>query len=254
MHSADSSSKTIGRSTRTHIVSRLQKAAKTAAHLVEIFRTLKETSGDSQAVLAGRAYLCMLQGAVEFESQKWEKCLRAYSEAHLMYKILTKRGGAGQGDMYGELLSTTVDPSIRYAAYQLRLPRTLPIAKLVTRYVPRDAVDVQGILELDPAALDEGTSTSKGQFDGDFKDLPKDITWRARTVKLEDARIAQALAAVTSAERKLASFLSSTSGTSLADQAAAYDEVLTPSQDAVDATKTAIDACVEGLMELIWIQ
>ena len=222
-------------------MSRLQKAAKTATHLVELLRNLTGESGHSQVVLEGRAYLCTLQGSLAFESQRWERCLRANSEAHLIYKTLAKRTNHGQGDVHGEFLSSTVDPSIRYAAYQLRLPRTLPIAKIVSRFVPRNAEDVQEILRIDPSALDEGGPDAKGQLTADGGDLPREIQWRSYTAKLEDARIAQALAAVYAAEKSLASFLSSPSSTSLTEQAAAYDGVLTPSQDAVDATKTAID-------------
>ena len=241
MHSASSSSTTIRGSTRTHIVSRLQKAAKVATHLVDLLKNLTGESSSPQVVLEGRAYLCTLQGGLAFESQKWEKCLQSYSEAHLIYKTLAKRTNQGQSDVHGELLTSTVDPSIRYAAYQLRLPRTLPIAKIVSRFVSRDAEDVHEILRIDPSALDEGDPDAKGQLTADAGDLPREIKWRSYTAKLEDARIAQALAAVDTAEKRLASFLSSSSSTTLTEQAAAYDGVLAPSQDAVDATKTAID-------------
>ena len=58
---------------------------------------------------------------------------------------------------------------------------------------------------------------------------------------MEDASTAQALGAVATAESELLSFLSSNSDLDAKAKAAAYDEVLIPSQDAVDATKTAID-------------
>ena len=232
------------------MVSRLQKAAKIATQLVQLLRDLTEESGNTQAVLEGRAYLCTLQGSLAFESQKWEKCLQAYSESHFIYRTLAKRSNHGQGDLYGELLSSTVDPSIRYAAYQLRLPRALPIAKIVSRFLSRDAKDVHEILRIDPSALDEGDPDAKGQLTADAGDLPREIQWRSYTAKLEDARIAQTLAAVNAAEKRLALFLSSASSTALTEQATAYDGVLTPSQDAVDATKTAIDELMaEGVSQ-----
>ena len=58
---------------------------------------------------------------------------------------------------------------------------------------------------------------------------------------MEDAATAQALAAVSTAEANLSSFLSSNPDAASQAKASAYDEVLIPSQDAVDATKTAID-------------
>ncbi len=60
---------------------------------------------------------------------------------------------------------------------------------------------------------------------------------------VEDAAIASSLASASSASMKLMSYLGSSEAARAPrkDQAAAYDEVLIASQDAVDATKHAID-------------
>ncbi|MCJ1413863.1 hypothetical protein MMC32_000188 [Xylographa parallela] len=241
MHSADSSSKVITGSTRTHIISRLRKAQQTAAHLIEALRSSKDEQNISHILLEARAYYCMLLGSSCFESQKWEICLKAYSEAHLIYKWLARSRGASEGDPFSELLTSTVDPSIRYAAYQLRLSRTLSITTIVARYLPRDSIYVQEVLKQDPDLLKDGPATTKRSSDGNTKDLPKTISWRSRTVNIEDANIAQALAAASVAEQKLTSSLSANSEQPEKERAGAYDEVLLPSQDAVNATKTAID-------------
>lgn len=69
------------------------------------------------------------------------------------------------------------------------------------------------------------------------------INWRSRTVPIEDAAISQALTAASAAEVQLSSWLSSADGQSAnpTSLAANYDNVIIASQDAVDATKTAID-------------
>ncbi|MCJ1282160.1 hypothetical protein MMC26_001483 [Xylographa opegraphella] len=241
MHSADSSAKDITGSTRTHIISRLLKAQQTAAHLVEVLHTSKNQQNDLQILFEARAYCCMLLGSSCFESQKWENCLKAYSEAHLIYKWLARSQGANQGDPFSDLLSGTVDPSIRYAAYQLRLSRTLSITTIVVQYLPSDSNYAQEILKQDPELLKDGPSTTKKSSDGITKDLPKTISWRSRTVNIEDANTAQALAAASVAEQKLTSLVSASAEQPVKERAGAYDEVLLPSQDAVNATKTAID-------------
>ena len=241
MHSADSSAKDIMGSTRTHIISRLRKAQQTAAHLVEVLHSSKDEPNISQILFEARAYYCMLLGSSCFESQRWENCLKADSEAHLIYKWLARSRGVSQGDPYSELLTSTVDPSIRYAAYQLRLSRTLSITTIVVRYLPNDSNYVQEVLKQDPDLLKDGPSTTKRSSDGIVKDLPKTISWRSRTVNIEDANIAQALAAASIAEQKLTSLASASAEQPLKERAGAYDEVLLPSQDAVNATKTAID-------------
>jgi len=73
---------------------------------------------------------------------------------------------------------------------------------------------------------------------------PKTITWRSRTVDLEDATIVTALVAVKDAVDQLSKILSSEEALQPKDKAAGYDEILIASQDAVDATKHAIDELV----------
>ena len=241
IHSVDSSAKDITGSTRTHIISRLRKAQQAAAHLTQVLLSSKNEQDLSRNLLEARAYYCMLLGSSCFESQKWEDCLKAYSEAYILYKSLAKLQGANQGDPFSELLSSTVDPSIRYAAYQLRLPRTLSITTIVSQYLLSEGNYVRRVLEQDPDLLKDGPSTTKRSSDKNTRDLPKAISWRSRTVKIEDANIAQALAAVSIAEQKLTLSLSSNSEKSTKERAGAYDDVLLSSQDAVNATKTAID-------------
>ncbi|MCJ1251695.1 hypothetical protein MMC30_008930 [Trapelia coarctata] len=241
MRSAESTARAITGSTKKHIISRLHKAEAIAAHLVEILKANEQAPAHSRALLEARAYYCMIRGALEFETHKWEKCLEAYSEAHLLYTSFGKSLAVNQGDPFTELLSSTIDPSIRYAAYQLRLPRTLSITRIVSQFYPKDSAFVRGVLEQYPDLLKEGSAIAKAEPDGVTRELPKTISWRKRTLNLEDANIAQALAAVSEAKQKLASTLASSPDMPSKEKGAAYDQVLAPSQDAVDATKTAID-------------
>ncbi|MCJ1270307.1 hypothetical protein MMC22_010203 [Lobaria immixta] len=240
-HAADSGINGITGSTRRHIGSRLHRASIYAGNLVDRLKEKEVSGASSQDIQEARAYYVSMRGNIEFEKQNWEKCLREYSEARLIYAALARSGRSKKDDLFRDLTSTTIEPSIRYAAYQLKLPRTTSIDKIVARYVPRNTEYVDEILKLHPDALDQGTAGKKKGPGELSQDLPSTITWRSRTVSLEDAAIAQALATVSAAETKLSSLLSSDPNLDPRAKAAAYDEVLIPSQDAVDATKTAID-------------
>ena len=240
-HAADSGTNGITGSTRRHIGSRLHKASLYAGDLVDRLKEKDVSGASSQDIQEARAYYVSMRGSIEFEKQNWEKCLREYSEARFIYAALAKSGRSKKDDLFRDLTSTTIEQSIRYAAYQLKLPRTTSIDKIVARYVPRSNEYVNEILKFQPDALDQGPAGKK-KGPGDLsQDLPSTITWRSRTVNLEDAATAQALAAVSVAESKLSSLLLSNSDLDAKAKAAAFDEVLLPSQDAVDATKTAID-------------
>ena len=235
MHSNDSDQAIAG-ATRTHILSRLEKARKIIAGLVATLSQSDSNTSDKTLVEV-QAYCSMLSGALYFEARKWSKCLEEYSVAQLVYSSLAKTAGK-QVEVFQELLSNTVEPSIRYAAYQQKLPRTMSILQIIARYLDKSNPTIQTLLKIDPSGVQEQSSNKA--VDNHERALPKTITWRTRTVKIEDATISESLANVHEAESKLAQILDS-SKLSLKEKAAAYDNVLVPSQDAVDASKTAIE-------------
>ncbi|KAH9432730.1 hypothetical protein MCOR02_007410 [Pyricularia oryzae] len=229
-HAADN--KGITGSTRSHIVSRLHKAARTAEQLAEVLGG--EGSGANQTdVLEARAYAALLRGAEQLEKHSWEECLRSYSIARIIYSALASES---KKDTFKDLLSETIDPSIRYAAYQLKSPRSLTIPTIARKAFPKDDEDLISIIQsVNREALED--------TEGDAKmgaTSPTTITFRSREVRIEDAAIATAWLALQDAKATLAEKLSAGS-LSPKEMAAAYDDVLAASQDSVDATKQAID-------------
>ena len=237
LHAADTSEKAITGSTRSHVISRLRKSERQAGQLAQLLQ--HSTKSNDRTALEAIAYHDMLQGTLEFESQKWSKCLKSYSGVHVSYNSLSKTTSS-QGEVFRELLSSTVDPSIRYAAYKLGQPRTVSIATIASRNVNKSSTLIQKSLGLDPAALDTAPAGLQQEKEVDSKDTPKTISWRSRKVNIEDANVAQALALANAGEQRLHIVLADSSK-SHSEKTAVYDEVLNPSQDAVDATKTAID-------------
>lgn len=248
-------SKGITGSTRSHIISRLAKAAKTARQLVGLLQERAQSQASDRDVLEARAYQASLAGAEEFEKQsegqrsgdgqasenRWEACLRQYSEARVIYAALYEKE---RKEVYREILANTVDPTIRYAAYQAHLSRTIAIPTVAKRYFPRDDKELVGEVEkLDPYALKDkpAPKTDSEEQEASPQDIPNSVTWRGRRANIVDASIGQALAAVSAAESKLRSYLSTNSTASARDKAAAYDDILIASQDAADATKRATD-------------
>jgi signal recognition particle subunit SRP68 len=223
-------------STRSHIISRLQKASTYADSLFKLLSDQTATGATVEDVLEARAYAASLTGAREFEKQSWEACVKSYSEARIIYSALAT---STKSDIFKDLLADPVDQSIRYGAYQMRMPRTIAIPTIARKFFPRSESELVAQVEnLDPDVLSDApkakTTTEAGA-------APKSISWRSRTVDLEDAAIATALASVNKAEKKLSENLASVSTTQPKDRASAYDDILIASQDAVDATKHAID-------------
>jgi len=262
VHAEDNASKGITGSTRRHIISRLSKALGYAQELVSLLQDQTATGASDTDLLEAHAYAKCLAGAEEFEKQTahhhedpnvqraaWQKCLMYFSEAHIIYTALLR---SSNRDVYKEVLASTVDPSIRYAAYQSRLPRTVAISTVAKQQFRKSQSDLLASIEkVDPGALSDeksATSTSKDGTPTAF--IPTTITWRGRTAPIVDASIGQALAATSFASAQLSSFLSTASNTNPKSLAVAYDPVLTSAQDAVDATRTALsELSKEGISE-----
>ncbi|KAK8217284.1 signal recognition particle subunit srp68 [Zalaria obscura] len=252
-HSEDNAGQGIAGSTRAHIISRLSKAARSAAELVTLLQDPASNSSNVD-LLEAKAYVASLLGGEEFEKQsegqrsreeqsaegRWNKCLQELATARVIYAALYTNT---KEEIFREILANTTDPTIRYAAYQARLPRTVAVSSVALRYIPKEDTElVNSVKEVDANAFNEQTQTSSTTSQAaQTGDVPNTITWRGRKANIVDATIGQALASQFAAESRLSEFLSTKPDASPRKKAAAYDDILIASQDAADATRQAIE-------------
>jgi signal recognition particle subunit SRP68 len=238
--SQENTQKPMPGSTKQQIASTLTKAVRSAANLVEVLQDKTTTHSTTEDIIEAKAYLAMMRGSLAFEKKQWKKCLQQFSVTHVAYTTLAAKS---KGDGFKELLDTVVDTSIRYAAYQLQLPRTKPIPEITIEEFPDSEKESRDELkEVDPKAFDI-TKEAKAAGLEDVKDAPTSISWRSRTVKIGDATISQALGIAASKEKDIASKYESyvEGGIDAKAFATAYDGIIDVRQDAADATKEAID-------------
>ncbi|OAG37542.1 hypothetical protein AYO21_08274 [Fonsecaea monophora] len=244
--SAENTQKPMPGSTKKQIASRLRRAITYADNLVTVLQDRSTTGAQAIDELEARAYLAMLRGSLDFEKGRWQECIQHYSIAQVVYTTLAR---TSKTDTYKELLSGIVDPSIRYAAYQMKMPRTRTINDIAIENFPKSEAAVRSTVEdINPQAFSTGTEAAPTK--GGPKEIPSTISWRSRKVNLEDANISQALGFSKEREDELDSTYKSFKGGSVSakDLATAYEEVITARQDAADATKTAIDELIaEGV-------
>jgi signal recognition particle subunit SRP68 len=232
--------------TRHHIAARMHKAANYAQQLADLLANKGTTKATDVDVLEANAYAYTFAGAeqlekhgagnrssnVEAQREKWGSCLQDYSAARVIYVALLK---STKDDVFKEHVASSIDPSIRFAAYQSHIPRTVPPVTVSRRCFPQDETDLVAEVEaLDPAAFDDKKAAGR---DG-AGDIPNTITWRSRKANIGDASIGQALASVSTETGRLEEALTSSD---VKDKAGAYDPVLIAAQDAADATRHAIE-------------
>lgn len=243
--STENTQKPVPGSTKKQIASRLKRAISYAENLVTV---LNESTAEVSKLdaLEAVAYLFMLKGTLDFEKERWQACLRNYSLPRLVYTTL---GKAGKSDVYKDILSSVVEPSLRYASFKLKMPRTKPVEEIAIENFPNDEGDIRhSLVDLDTQAFQ--TAKEAAESKAGAQDVPTHITWRTRKVNLEDATISEALGRAIVGEKALTEKLDGyrEGTTSAADLAASYDDVIEARQDAVDATKSAIDELVaEGV-------
>ncbi|KAF4967670.1 hypothetical protein F66182_17908, partial [Fusarium sp. NRRL 66182] len=180
--------------TRRHIISRLNKASRYAEKLVSVLQDQSLSGASDIDLLEARGYLALLSGGLHMEKQKWDQSLQQFSLARIIYSALSQKE---RKEAYREIISVTIDPSLRYAAYQLKISRNKPLPSLAIENFPGDN-DVRAELEkVDPNCLVVDAAGTTRLADGEIGKLPETITWRSRSVPIEDASVAQALAAAT---------------------------------------------------------
>jgi signal recognition particle subunit SRP68 len=242
--SPENTQKKMPGSTKRQISSRLTKAIQYADHLLNCLREKEKSGANELEDMEAAAYLASLRGALHFEKARWDSCIQQYSVARIIYATL---GSATRTDLFKDLLSNTIDPSIRYASYQLRFSRTKAVSDIaIEQFPPGQDELVKQIKSMNPNAFVSSAEAEKrGQTASE--DIPSTVTWRGRTVKIEDATIAQAIATANRKEQELCETHKKV-GRDSRELATAYDDVINARQEAVDATKTAIDELmVEGV-------
>ena len=237
-------------SSRRHIISKLHKAAANATHLLSLVNDEKLGFGHD-TILHAHAYQSFLCGALAFEKRRWQDSLQFYSEAYLIHHRYSKDETIITDAHSWASPNSYIDANLRYSAYQVGVSRSTPLEKIVEEYRIHDTESLgQDLRDHTDQNVTQPLLKSSRPGRADTLAFPESIQWRSRTVKLEDAATAEALAQAKLAEDELcALFASKTSSTPL-EYAAAYDDVLIASQDAVDAVKTAIDElAAEGVAQ-----
>jgi signal recognition particle subunit SRP68 len=214
-------------STKRHVISRFHKAHKHASELVALF-SAAESAATNTDLLEATAYAATFKGFEAIEKERWEVALQAFAVSRIVYSVLLANA---RSEAFQELLTEIVDPSIRFSAYKLQLPRNMDIDAIARQYFPRDQ-EARVFAELEK--LDSHVFAEPMETDATVAGTVTSVTWRGRTAPVEEADISVKLSDAQTAEAAY---------NSLDQQGStdAFDAVLLAWQNAVDSTRKAID-------------
>ena len=236
-------------SMRSHLVSRLHKAHSHATALRQLLLDPSSNASEND-ILEASAYAASLAGSESFERSHWEESIKSFAISRVIYSAFLE---STKDDIYKDQLTSTIDPSIRYSAYQLKLPRNMDAATISRKYFPQGAERlVPAVQILDPKAFSDPTSDTPEAGGARVGSL----TWRSRTAPVEDADISAALTSTHIAENTYHMLQRENPSST-----EAFDGTLLAWQEAVDATKRAIDQLAKDVgmgeqkmqnLQLIW--
>lgn len=208
-------------SMKSHVVSRIHKAQ---LHAFELYKLLSspESGRTDKDLLESVAYATSLLGAESFEKSHWQAALTAFATARIIYSVLA---ATTKVDIYKEQLTSTIDPSVRYSAYQLQLPRDMDIASISRQHFPK---------ELYPAATASLESLDSTVFSAPTTSADAGtvttITWRAHTTPIEEADISVSLSLAQTTESQFS-----------AENPDSIDPILAAYADVIDTVRKHID-------------
>lgn len=208
-------------SMKSHVVSRLHKAQLHAFELYSLLSSVEYGSTD-KVVLEAIAYATSLLGAESFEKSHWTDALHAFATARIVYSVLA---ATTKADLYKEQLTSTIDPSVRYSAYQLHLPRDMDIASISREFFPQDRYPVvtKELESLDSAVFSAPTtSTDAGTV--------TNITWRTHTTPIEEADISVSLSLAQTSEAQYSP-----------ENPNSFDPILSSYADVIDTVRKHLD-------------
>ena len=237
---------TASRELRDHIRSRLVKAASYAKQLRQLYSAPGSNASDIDIIEAA-AYATSLLGALAFEKGRWDDSLREFAVSRVCYDVLLTLGGRN-GEVYKEFLTSTVEPSIRYSAYQNGIARTVDIGVLARQFFPKGAEKdlLERLKKVHPGVFGEERGAAAGEAMEGVEQtlLVNEVDWRGRRASVEEMDIAVALGAAKRAEEELGGVMEGKragSGSGGKRMAEDFDGVLAAWQECVDETKKAID-------------
>ena len=220
---------------KRHIARRLKKAIGYAELLSQLLES-ELVNADTQSQLEAKAYVATLSGQSAFERKQWDIALHQYGIAKSILDVFISQSNDTNRAIYKEA-GTSVDPGLRYCAYQLGLQDD--IVTIAHNRIASDTNLINQLKELKPGFLHDRQTTNLGV---------KSIQWRSRTASLEHPEIIVSLSQVQETQaaydERLSRFPLSAS-----EKADAMDDVLNAWAEAQNAVRKLLDEAVGTLVQ-----
>jgi len=168
-----------------HLMKRLKKAASYANQLEDVCKNYEKI--DEKTLLDVQAYAALMSGYKLFEEQDWQAALEKFAIARTIYEKLAAAGDPQQEALCNSTIDS-IDPNIRYCAYNLKIKNTSSeddIAALVEMKLKSSANGANFLDDKIEALIQKKIQEKASQFTS--------ITWRNHNIEIKNAKIAESI-------------------------------------------------------------
>jgi len=166
-----------------HLMKRLKKAAFYANQLEDVCKNYEKI--DEKTILDVQGYAALMTGYKLFEEQDWQAAFEKFAIARTIYEKLAAAGDPQQEALCHSTIDS-IDPNIRYCAYNLKIKNTSgedDIAALVEMKLKSSATGANFLDDKIEALLQKKIHEKASQFTS--------ITWRNHNIDIKNAKIAE---------------------------------------------------------------
>ncbi|ORX82519.1 hypothetical protein BCR32DRAFT_231918 [Anaeromyces robustus] len=168
-----------------HLMKRLRKAAFYANQLEDVCKNYEKI--DEKTLLEVQAYAALMTGYKLFEEQDWQAALEKFAIARTIYEKLAAAGDPQQEALCHSTIDS-IDPNIRYCAYNLKIKNTSnedDIAALVEMKLKSSATGANFLDDKIEALLQKKVQEKASQFTS--------IEWRNHNIDIKNPKIAESI-------------------------------------------------------------
>jgi len=168
-----------------HLMKRLKKAALYANQLEDVCKNYEKI--EEKSLLDVQAYAALMTGYKLFEEQDWQAALEKFAIARTIYEKLAAAGDPQQEALCHSTIDS-IDPNIRYCAYNLKIKNTSSeddIAALVEMKLKSSATGANFLDDKIEALIQKKIQEKASQFTS--------ITWRNHNIDIKNPKIAESI-------------------------------------------------------------
>jgi len=168
-----------------HLMKRLRKAASYANQLEDVCKSYEKI--DEKTLLDVQAYAALMTGYKLFEEQDWQAALEKFAIARTIYEKLAAAGDPQQEALCHSTIDS-IDPNIRYCAYNLKIKNTSnedDIAALVEMKLKSSSTGANFLDDKIEALLQKKIQEKASQFTS--------IAWRNHNIDIKNPKIAECI-------------------------------------------------------------